>query len=104
MKKIKYTRENLNKYGVPYHRYLLRLANGETIEADIGYEEDWGNIQPCVPDDCEDWETSVGWGNDLDGHVKIMMVVDMEMHNYLNVKRWVEYVWGFVKNYSEGGL
>lgn len=94
------SRASLNKFGVPHHRYLLRLANGETKLADIGCEDDWGNVQQCLPNDCEDWNTSVGWGNDEDGHVKIIMVVDMETHDYLKVRRWAGYVWGFADNYS----
>ncbi len=91
---------SLNKFGVPHQRYLLRLCNGETQIANIGCEEEWGNIQPCTPGDCEDWISSVGWGNAEDGHVKIIMVVDLDTHDYLNVKQWAEYVWGFVENYS----
>lgn len=52
----------------------LHLANGTVKHVDLGDEEDWGNIQQCDSDDCEDWENSIGWGNDEDGHIKIVKV------------------------------
>mgnify|MGYP003290469635 CR=1 FL=1 len=65
-----------NKYGVPYHEYEIILNNGESKVIDVGCEEDWGDIQGCVPDDCDDWQDSLGWGNDCDGHIKILKVTD----------------------------
>ena len=32
---------SINKFGVPYHSYTLRLANGDEVRMDVGYEEDW---------------------------------------------------------------
>lgn len=56
---------------------ILHLANGKTVEIFTGDEEDWGNVQDCTPGDCKDWETALGWGNDADGHVKILKVTDL---------------------------
>ena len=52
----------------------LYLENGDVKHIDLGSSEDWGNIQQCTPDDCKDWENSIGWGNDEDGHIKIKKV------------------------------
>ena len=90
-----------NKFGVPYHRYDLLLANGMHLSMDVGYEEDWGNVQQCLPDDCDDWETAVGWGNDFDGHVKILRVFDEDEGNYMQVMAWAKKrVWCYVDCYS----
>ena len=90
-----------NKFGVPYHRYILLLANGEYVSMDVGYEEDWGNVQECSPDDCDDWETAVGWGNDLDGHVKIIRVYDEEEGFYIRTLEWAKTrVWCYADNYA----
>lgn len=52
----------------------LHLSDGTVKRVDLGNSEDWGNIQQCTPDDCKDWENSIGWGNDVDGHIKIKKV------------------------------
>lgn len=58
----------------PYVCYLY-LKNGRTRAVDLGDEEDWGNIQQCNPDDdCVNWKTAIGWGNDEDGHIEIIKV------------------------------
>ena len=91
----------INKYGVPYHCYRLSLADGTEVAMDVGYEEDWGHVQQCLPDDCEDWKDSVGWGNDEDGHVKIAGVMDCATGKPLKVRQWAELcVWSHVNNYS----
>lgn len=92
---------DINKFGVPYHCYTLLLANGEEVRMDVGYEEDWGDVQECLPDDCDDWIDSVGWGNDEDGHVKIVGVVDDETGKNMDVCEWAKKrVWSYVGNYS----
>ena len=53
----------------------LHLADGTSVDVDLACEEDWGDIQGCLPDDCDDWQDSLGWGNDCDGHIKIVKVV-----------------------------
>lgn len=53
-----------NKFGVPYRRFVLRLADGRAVAMDSGCEEDWGNVQQCLPGDWPDWKTAVGWGNE----------------------------------------
>lgn len=92
-----------NKFGVPYHRYELALVNGTSVVMDVGWEEHWGNVQPCMPEDCEGWKTSIGWGNDVDGHVPIVAVTDFETgRTRHDIRRWAESrVWRYVKNYSE---
>lgn len=86
---------------VPSHGYELTLADGREIVIDIACEEDWGNVQPCLPDDCEDWENSVGWGNDEDGHEKIVDVYDCETETHLDPSAWAEErVWCYAKYYS----
>ena len=94
-----------NKFGVPYEKFTLWLDNGNEILVDIGSEDDWGNIQECAPGDCEDWENSIGWGNDEDGHLKIVNVYSSETKNSWNgtdaVRSWFDTkvkVWA--KNYS----
>jgi len=89
-----------NKFGVPFHSYTLTLSSRRKVTMDVGYEEDWGNVQPCVPGDCKDWRNSVGWGNDNDGHRKIVGVVDDETGKPLDVRQWAEdCVWKYVDNY-----
>ena len=44
--------KSINKYGVPYHCYVLTLADGTQVTMDVGYEEDWGKVQQCTPGDC----------------------------------------------------
>lgn len=91
----------VNKYGVPYHSYNITLINGTEINIDVGYEEDWGNIQQCTPDDCPQWENAVGYGNDLDGHTEIIKVIDNETDIEIDPWKWAnECVWKYVDNYS----
>ena len=90
-----------NKYGVPHHWYSLALADDTTIEMDVGCEEHWGDVQPCLPGDCEDWTTAVGWGNDVDGHVKIIAVSDCDSGEVLEPRKWArDCVWNYVSEYS----
>ena len=92
---------DVNKQGVPYHRYSLTLEDGTEKTMDVGYEEDWGHVQQCAPDDCDGWENAVGWGDDECGHVKIISVVDEESGKKKNVRKWAERcVWSYVGNYS----
>lgn len=97
--------KNENKFGVPHEKYSLWLDNGNEILVDIGSEDDWGNIQECAPGDCEDWENSIGWGNDDEGHLKVVNVYSRETKNSWNgtdaVRSWFDTkvkVWA--KNYS----
>lgn len=91
----------INKFGVPHHRYMLTLENGKTLSMSVGYEEDWGFVQQCGPDDTRYWKTAIGWGNDADGHIKIVAVVDEETGESLNVRQWAkEDVWSYANCYS----
>lgn len=90
-----------NKFGVPYHDYEIFLIDGTKKIVNVGYEEDWGNIQQCTPDDCPEWQDSIGWGNDLDGHTEITKVIDLETDEVLNPLYWAKnFVWKYVNNYS----
>lgn len=98
-------KKDVNKFGVPHESYGMWLENGNEIRVDIGNEDDWGNIQECVPGDCKDWENSIGWGNDADGHIKIVNAYSYDTANSWNgtdaVRSWFDTrvaVWA--KNYS----
>lgn len=94
----------INKFGVPHHMYVLTLADGTTKSIDVGYEEDWGLVQDCNPEDTRDWANCVGFGNDVDGHTKIVAVVDEETGKPLEVCQWAKNdVWIYVNCYSEDG-
>lgn len=70
---------------------------------DIGYEDDWGNVQCCLPGDCEDWKTAVGWGNDVDGHTKIVSVREVANGRVWPPRIWaVRCVWCWVQRYGGG--
>lgn len=95
---------SINKFGVPYHRYVLTLADGSNRSIDVGYEEDWGSVQNCNTNDTRDWADGIGFGNDVDGHTKIVAVVDEVSGKPLKVCQWAKNdVWIYVNCYSEGG-
>lgn len=92
---------DFDENGVLGHEYTITLADGDTKTVNVGCEDDWGNIQQCVPDDCDDWETSVGWGNDEDGHIKIVDVVDEETGEHIEPLKWAkDRVWCYVDYFS----
>jgi hypothetical protein len=40
----------------------------------------------------------VGWGNDSDGHIEIINVIDMESGKHINPMEWAKnYVWRYVE-------
>lgn len=92
-----------NKYGVPYHKYEIMLADGTSRIVDIGCEDDWGNIQEAYPDEVRDWEKShVGWGNDADGHIEIVRVIDCETRDDVDPMNWARhFVWNWACKYSQ---
>ncbi|MCR5414309.1 MAG: hypothetical protein K6F50_06240 [Kiritimatiellae bacterium] len=67
------TRLEVRVAETPY-RCILHLADGTDVVADLAVEDDWGSVQDCMPGDCDDWESALGWGNDADGDVKIESV------------------------------
>lgn len=81
-----------NNYFAPSNEYIIQFKNGDKRTIDIGDECDWGNVQPCIPTDCEDWKDSVGYGNDSDGHIKIVKVIDCDSNKIWSgnkeVKSW----------------
>jgi hypothetical protein len=92
-----------NKFGVEYHQYEIVLANGDTKLIDVGYEEDWGDIQQMFKDDgYSKMIECVGWGNDSDGHIEIISVIDHENNGrVINPIEWAKnHVWIYVDNYS----
>lgn len=34
-----------NKFGVPYHAYLLTLDDGRVVQFDMAWEECWGDVE-----------------------------------------------------------
>ena len=98
-------KKDVNKYGVPYERVSLLLEDGTQVLADLGDKDDWCDIQECMPGDCEDWENSIGWGNDVKGHRKIIDVYSVDKECSWTgtdaIRSWFETkvaVWA--KNYS----
>lgn len=86
-----------NKFGVPYRRFELELADGRRVTMDVGCEEDWGNVQHCLPDESKNWKTAVGWGNDADGHVKILSVKEADTGRVWEPRVWASrcvWCWG----------
>jgi len=97
--------EKVNKFGVPYHSYALGMDDDSVVIMDVGYQEDFGDVQHCNPEDCDDWTEAVGLGNDEDGHLKIVKVEDLDgdrvWEGNAQVKEWAETcVWCYTKNYS----
>lgn len=95
-------RENVNvRYACKPYICEIHLADGRRRTIDIGTEEDWGNIQECVPGDvgCTDdnWKDSIGWGNDADGHVKIIKVTMLD-YNGDEIEVPVEDFWKDVQD------
>lgn len=91
-----------NKYGVPYHEYEIVLNNGESKVIDIGCEEDWGDIQQMFKDDgYSKMIECVGWGNESDGHIEIISVIDISSNKHISPIEWAnKYVWCYAENYS----
>lgn len=87
-----------NKYGVQHHSYRIELEDGEEICVDVGYEEDWGDIQQIFDDSGVE---CVGWGNDADGHIRVVGVVDTWTGERLPPLDWAKSkVWSLADNYS----
>lgn len=90
-----------NKFGVPYHSYHLTLANGDFITFDMAWEETWGNVSKWneVFNGGEDNEY-VGYGNEDDGYVEIVKVVDNETNKEIDVWDFLKECEKYVDNYS----
>lgn len=89
---------SVNKYGVQHHQYLIELEDGEEICVDVGCEEDWGDIQQIFDDSGVE---CVGWGNDADGHIRVVGVVDTWTGERLPPLDWAKSkVWSLVDDYS----
>lgn len=92
-----------NKFGVNYHKYEITLINGATKIVDVGYEEDWGDIQQMWKDTgFGNMVECVGWGNDNDGHLEIVKVIDIEdFDKDISPIEWAHnHVWKYADNYS----
>lgn len=97
---------DFNTRDVPYHVYELKMADGTSKIVDVGDEDDWGNLQDCTPGDCTDWMFAIGYGNDNDGHVRIVRVLDTEDNSVWSgnsaVRSWYQScVACFTENYSD---
>ena len=90
-----------NKFGVPYHEYTLTLKSGREFAVDIGYEDDWGNVQRCFKDGTDGKSVKcVGWG-DADEWDEVVNVLDNETGESLAPLAWAsESVWKWADNYS----
>ena len=85
-----------NAYGVPCYQYILTLEDGQRILMDIGYEDNWGNVQRCV----RDGKICVGWG-DANEWKKVVGVYECETGNEHDPLTWArEDVWPFAYKYS----
>ena len=76
----------VNKFGVPYHAYTLRLDDGSVIDFEMAWEEHWGNVsewdaewnygqlngdgEPIGYQNGGISEKYVGYGNEVDGYRK----------------------------------
>ena len=91
--------KKFNKFGVPYHKYDIDFNNGDGRIIDIGYEEDWGHIQQAFDKKGKEY---IGWGDDENGHLKIVKVVDCETGKKINPFDWAtNYVWIYAEKYSQ---
>lgn len=92
-----------NKYGVPYHKYQITLANGDDKYVDVAVEEEWGAIQQMFRDTgYGNMVECVGWGNDEDGHIEIISVVDCETEKHYTPLEWAyDCVWCYIDNYCD---
>ena len=90
-----------NKFGVPYHGYTLTLKSGREVIMDIGYEEEWGNVQQCFKDGSDGKLVEcVGWG-DADEWDEVVNVFDYETKDNLAPLPWAEEnVWKWADKYS----
>jgi len=107
----------VNKFGVPYHAYTLRLDDGTVVDFEMAWEEHWGNVSEwCAELNCgrlnEDGkplgyqndgaaEAYVGYGNEVDGYRKIMLVWDDESNRYVNPFEFLRRAEKYVSCYSE---
>jgi len=110
-------RREVNKFGVPYHAYTLRLEDGSFVDFDMASEEDWGNVSewysglsigcPCENGElfyCQNGEIGekyVGYGNEVDGYRKIMLVWDDACSRYINPFVFIRRAEKYVRCYSE---
>ena len=92
-----------NKYGVPYHSYILTFKNGKEKIFDMAWEEDWGNVCSRAFYTISGRITSkhfLGYGNDEDGYKRIVKVIDEESGKRISLKKFGEMVNSYVDNYS----
>lgn len=93
---------DMNRFGVPCHGYALTLKSGKEIIMDIGYEEDWGNVQRCFKDGADGKsEECVGWG-DADEWEEVTKVFDCESGVDLTPLEWAkDDVWVWADLYAQ---
>ena len=106
-KKGKKVEVEINERGVPCRVYEVYLANGECGYVDIGFDEDWGNIQRIMVNG----KMTAGWG-DANDHEEIIKVVDTNTGEFWrkgtvfngepkDILRWAEEnVWCYADNYE----
>ena len=93
----------VNKFGVPYHSYILTFENGDEKIFDMDWEEDWGNVSSkafyTLDGGIAD-KPFLGYGNDEDGYKRIVKVIDNESGKRISLKKFGEMVDSYFDNYS----
>ena len=93
----------VNKFGVPYHSYILTFENGDEKIFDMAWEEDWGDVCSkafyTLDGGIAD-KPFLGYGNDEDGYKRIVKVIDNESGKRISLKKFGEMVDSYVDNYS----
>lgn len=93
----------VNKFGVPYHSYILTFKNGDEKIFDMAWEEDWGNVSSQAFLTLNGRTTDkpfLGYGNDEDGYKRIVKVIDNESGKRISLKKFGEMVDSYFDNYS----
>ena len=107
---------NTNKFGVPYHAYVLTLDNGCVVQFDMAWEECWGDVSlwnaawnhgqrnedgdPYGYQNGGAEEQYVGFGNEVDGFRKIIQVYDEDEGCYISPFEFYRRTDKYVDNYS----
>lgn len=93
----------VNKFGVPYHSYILTFENGDEKIFDMAWEEDWGDVCSkafyTLDGGIAD-KPFLGYGNDEDGYKRIVKVIDEKNGKRISLKKFGELVDSYVDNYS----
>ncbi len=79
-------------------------GNSDEFMVDLADESDWGNINTvdgtCYFPSGEEFD-GIGYGNDEDGYMKIVKVVDPNTRRRVPLRKWAEFVDSLVGLYSD---